>query len=550
MSLRESDVREDLAQQRVLQCLHQIAAAAEAMQGEGGRRSSRAKMPEEESAEQEAGTPDGGNTMPGKEALMSETGNMPDKEAFMSETGNMPDKEALTSETGNMPDKEALTSETGNMPDKEALTSETGNMAEKALMPERGNMSEKQDSVPETVTMPEKEALMSERGNMPEKESLTPERGNMSEKEALKPERGNMSGKEALKPEREQQNPEVFDKQGAQKVSTPDLAAREKRTVGTDEQITSTTQNKHTEKTETPYTRQQKRGTKEQQANSQELSTETTEPTAALQEYRGLTAVQKPVNTPTHIAEKGVGTDPETLTRLTELTARLEEQTREVIQKQHEDPQTRRAENCPGTDIEALKQTPQPTTQLQEQRRQTVQKQEEDTQTRADPAEKCDEKDDNTGEDYPATQTSKEIMFVISQLKYENYLNQHCFSGDAKLPKPSDLKEEKRDRGDFDILVIHRNHGVLVGEIKSVGDRLADKSEEQQHRIIADKIRLAMKQLDKAESVLQHLFSDKARRPRIRKSVILPNVTADCLRRVLSSLPLLKEVRLAVPQPG
>ena len=525
MSLRESDVREDLAQQRVLQYLHQIAAAAEAMQGEGGRRSSRrAKMPEEEAAEQEAGTPDGGNTMPGKEALMCET--------------------------GNMPEKETLTSETGNMPDKEALTSETGNMPEKALMPERGNMPEKQASVPETVTMPEKEALMSERGNMPGKESLTPERRNMSEKKALKPERGNMSGKEALKPEREQQNPEVSDKQGAQKVSTPDLAAREKCTVGTDEQITSTTQNKHTEKTETPYTRQQKRGTKEQQAKSQELSTETTEPTAALQEYRGHTAVQKPVNTQTHIAEKGVGTDPETLTHPTELNARLQEQTGEAIQKQHEDPQTRTAENCPGTDIEALKQTPQPTTQLQEQRRQTVQKQQEDTQTRADPAEKCDEKDYNAGEDYPATQTSKEVMFVISQLKYENYLNQHCFSGDAKLPKPSDLKEEKRDRGDFDILVIHRNHGVLVGEIKSVGDRLADKSEEQQHRIIAEKIRLAMKQLDKAESVLQHLFSDKARRPRIRKSVILPNVTADCLRRVLSSVPLLKEVRLTLPQPG
>ena len=417
------------------------------------------------------------------------------------------------------------------------------------MSPETGSMPEKEALMPKRENMIEKEALMKETGNVPKKEALKPETGNMSEKEALTPESGNMFGKEALKPERAQQNPEVFDKQGAQKVSTPDLAAREKRTAGTDEQITKTTQNKHTVKAETSYTRQQKRGTKEQQAKNQELSTETTEPTGVLQEYRGHTAVQNPEHTQTHKAEKGVGADPETLTQPTELTARLQEQTGEAIQKQQEDPQTRRAENCPGTDIEALKQTPQPTTQLQEQRRQTVQKQ-QDTQTRADPAEKCDEKDDDAGEDYPATQANKEVMFVISQLKFENYLSQHCFSGDAKLPKPSDLKEEKRDRGDFDILVIHRNHGVLVGEIKSVGDRLADKSERQQRRIIADKIRRAVKQLDKAESVLHHLFSHKARRPRIRKSVILPNVTANCLRRVLAFVPLLKEVRLAVPQPG
>ena len=307
------------------------------------------------------------------------------------------------------------------MPEKEALSPETGSMPEKeALMPKRENMIEK-------------EALMKETGNVPKKEALKPETGNMSEKEALTPESGNMFGKEALKPERAQQNPEVFDKQGAQKVSTPDLAAREKRTAGTDEQITKTTQNKHTVKAETSYTRQQKRGTKEQQAKNQELSTETTEPTGVLQEYRGHTAVQNPEHTQTHKAEKGVGADPETLTQPTELTARLQEQTGEAIQKQQEDPQTRRAENCLGTDIEALKQTPQPTTtKLQEQRRRTVQKQQEDTQTRADPAEKCDEKEDDAGEDYPATQANKEVMFVISQLQIRKLLKPTLFLGRCK----------------------------------------------------------------------------------------------------------------------
>ena len=152
--------------------------------------------------------------------------------------------------------------------------------------------------------------------------------------------------------------------------------------------------------------------------------------------------------------------------------------------------------------------------------------------------------DDDADGNYPTRKTNKEIMFVISGLRFENYLNKHCFTGDRKLPKPSDLKEEKRDRGDFDILVIHRSHGFLVGEIKSVGDKLADKPEQQRHRIIADKIRLAMKQLDKAESVLVHLLSDKDRRPRITKSVFLPNVTAACLRRVFFSFPQLEEVRI------
>ena len=65
-------------------------------------------------------------------------------------------------------------------------------------------------------------------------------------------------------------------------------------------------------------------------------------------------------------------------------------------------------------------------------------------------------------------------MFVISQLNFGDYLNEPCYSAAASLlPRPIDLKSQHKHRGDFDVLLLHRRYGVLVGEVKSIGDQFS-----------------------------------------------------------------------------
>ena len=69
----------------------------------------------------------------------------------------------------------------------------------------------------------------------------------------------------------------------------------------------------------------------------------------------------------------------------------------------------------------------------------------------------------------------QETMFILSQLNFGDYLNQPSYAAAvqaSQLPRPSDLGE-KYAAGDFDILLIHRRHGILIGELKSVGKNQA-----------------------------------------------------------------------------
>ena len=87
-----------------------------------------------------------------------------------------------------------------------------------------------------------------------------------------------------------------------------------------------------------------------------------------------------------------------------------------------------------------------------------------------------------------------EVMFIVSQLDYGNYLNKPSYA--ACFPKPTDL-DEKHKRGDFDVLVIHRHFGVLIGEIKSVGVRHAgvEKTEEAADADVVKRVQTAAGQV-------------------------------------------------------
>ena len=137
-----------------------------------------------------------------------------------------------------------------------------------------------------------------------------------------------------------------------------------------------------------------------------------------------------------------------------------------------------------------------------------------------------------------------EVMFVISQLNFGHYLNQPTYAAAAAaLPRPIDLKAWNKHRGDFDVLIILRHYGILVCEIKTIGDNFpASMTQQQQDQKIADKIRLSIKQLGKADVVLVHLVSDQSTAPRILKTLMLPNITTAQLQSVLAADPQLSQV--------
>ncbi|KAK7088785.1 uncharacterized protein [Littorina saxatilis] len=132
-------------------------------------------------------------------------------------------------------------------------------------------------------------------------------------------------------------------------------------------------------------------------------------------------------------------------------------------------------------------------------------------------------------------QTRSEVMFVVSELNFKHYLNKKVHQSTTKtLPKPATLPDTARDhgvQGDFDILVIHRHHGILVGEMKSVGWNEASVSDKKVTKVLFK----AMEQLDKCEVHARHMVSDVAPGLTVRKALILPYVSGDQLRKVLES---------------
>lgn len=139
-----------------------------------------------------------------------------------------------------------------------------------------------------------------------------------------------------------------------------------------------------------------------------------------------------------------------------------------------------------------------------------------------------------------------EPMFVVSRLNFSKYLEGGCPANAAKMLRANDLSPEYR-RGQFDLMIIHRRYGILIGEIKSV---LANKdklqvSTDEADQIVTVKVRSAMKQVDKAEIVLQGLIKDLKTEVKIHKTVLLPYVSAEVLRRAVIGDKQLLQVVLA-----
>ncbi|KAK7109760.1 uncharacterized protein [Littorina saxatilis] len=136
--------------------------------------------------------------------------------------------------------------------------------------------------------------------------------------------------------------------------------------------------------------------------------------------------------------------------------------------------------------------------------------------------------------------TEREVMFVISKLEFRFYLNvSHYENAASMLPRPKDegLPQGKETDGDFDILIIHRQLGLVAAEMKAVGENSEERLETQKQRDqnLVNKIEQAIKQISKSREMLKYLVSEDEIKPMIRTSLMLPNITTDHLRTVLGS---------------
>lgn len=137
-----------------------------------------------------------------------------------------------------------------------------------------------------------------------------------------------------------------------------------------------------------------------------------------------------------------------------------------------------------------------------------------------------------------------EVMFVISQLRFSDYLNRPCYSATTALfPRFSDIEKRFRD-GDFDVLVLHRRYGVVIGEIKSVGLHAGTAENSYQNLVddVAKRVRKAAWQLNKSSEVLRYLLHDLSPPPPVHKALILPYITSNSLGAVLEKYEDLKTV--------
>ena len=120
--------------------------------------------------------------------------------------------------------------------------------------------------------------------------------------------------------------------------------------------------------------------------------------------------------------------------------------------------------------------------------------------------------------------------------------------------RPRDLDTAYR-RGDFDILIIHPEHGVIILEVKAVGDTFSlseelHQSVGAQYEVIRKKVEQSLKQLEKEEKVLRYLLQDVgAASVPVAKGLILPNLPKQTVLAALMHDSRATEVSMMQCQP-
>nr|KAG5697836.1 hypothetical protein BaRGS_016098 [Batillaria attramentaria] len=81
--------------------------------------------------------------------------------------------------------------------------------------------------------------------------------------------------------------------------------------------------------------------------------------------------------------------------------------------------------------------------------------------------------------------SQRDVMFVLSQMGFGDYLDDPCYAAaSSSLPRPVDLKRKQLDVGDFDVLIIHRQYGILAGTGKTLTAVIMSLEWLRQHGIV------------------------------------------------------------------
>ncbi|XP_025107949.1 uncharacterized protein LOC112572468 isoform X1 [Pomacea canaliculata] len=145
------------------------------------------------------------------------------------------------------------------------------------------------------------------------------------------------------------------------------------------------------------------------------------------------------------------------------------------------------------------------------------------------------------------SENNREVFVALSQLQFGQYLGEPCYAAAAsQLPSAKNLPPHHPKSckdGDFDVLLIHRHHGLVICEVKSVGANVQALNMSQQDidQSIRKKLREAVGQLDKAEVMLSHLVHDVAPGVRVCKTMALPNLTARQVQQAIEGDPKLSQ---------
>ncbi|XP_025114091.1 uncharacterized protein LOC112576073 isoform X2 [Pomacea canaliculata] len=111
----------------------------------------------------------------------------------------------------------------------------------------------------------------------------------------------------------------------------------------------------------------------------------------------------------------------------------------------------------------------------------------------------------------------KHIMFVISQFDYDDCLEY--------LRQDSSKRREVKNYGDFDVLIVHRRYGVLVGVVMTCNDKT-------NKMVMVKDLEKSCQQLDNAYQMLVDLTTDQQPKISIHKLLILPNLQHKSLKSV------------------
>ncbi|XP_025112289.1 uncharacterized protein LOC112575021 isoform X2 [Pomacea canaliculata] len=128
----------------------------------------------------------------------------------------------------------------------------------------------------------------------------------------------------------------------------------------------------------------------------------------------------------------------------------------------------------------------------------------------------------------------QQAMFVLSQFTCDDYLASvdEQFAH-HKLPMPSDLRRRDKNYENFDVLIVHRQYGVVVVVVKASVCTADIRVEIKDFRRVVQDLRKAVKQLDGAERMLKHLMADVRPDIAIRKTLMLPNLSLKFLKEIL-----------------